>query len=891
MTTVITKKYVLVFFAIVILSASLLAYAEPVDTTKGWHPLQQVTTNATGGKSVDTNDNNAVDNADLSSESNTLGGLISSNFCRKNKDYECYIGNLIVGNDMSSGSFLMELYKAGEDVSLALNSGGGSGNLWVINSTKTGELKYRIIGGSSPGDKVTFTSTGDINALGTLSGGAGIFAGELFLGGARTNLVGFDGANIHWIRTNGNDSKVWLGFQQDATGQPLSIQTPGNELVIRRDTGKVGIGTASQSDMEGKLTVKTSADSYGLFHTDGNVKIGTYVGSGGGWLGTQSNHPLYFFTNDSGSQITLKQDGKVGIGTSTPGEKLYVSGNINATGNVRGAKLCIGNDCRPSWPTGMGGNGTANYISKWNGSASLGNSVIYDDGSSVGIGTATPQAKLEVNLYNPLGWDGNTKGFRLTSPDTNYYLDINPYVIASGNVGYNFSSVSPKGTAAGLVISSADGIIEATYGATWISASPTAIWYGIAISSEGRYQTAINREGNIFISADYGNDWTQKLAAGFPLEDVAISSDGKYQTALESRTSWPYNGRIFVSSDFGQSWVARGPGVSDPKYSWGYIAMSSDGKYQTAIGYYYDGVAFDGKIYISSDYGMNWAQSSGPTGTLTGIFMSSDGKYQTLIGRCYGTHSSCTYAGEFYTSDNYGQSWTKRDVLGPLLYWMDVAISSDGRYQTAVLDNGEIYISSDYGVNWAAKGTVKYWKDVAMSSDGKYQTAIASSPGKIYTSYDYGNIWIESASLTEIWPEQIAMSSDGKYQTVITGDGPANGRIYVSPNYGVSWTVRGLSKMWKGIVMTTDGSYQTAIVNNDYIYTSHADFHSNIGIGTNNPETIFDVNGNSIRIRTTKTPSSTTDPTGKTGDISWDNNYIYVKTNAGWKRSALSTWP
>jgi hypothetical protein len=41
---------------------------------------------------------------------------------------------------------------------------------------------------------------------------------------------------------------------------------------------------------------------------------------------------------------------------------------------------------------------------------------------------------------------------------------------------------------------------------------------------------------------------------------------------------------------------------------------------------------------------------------------------------------------------------------------------------------------------------------------------------------------------------------------------------------------------------------------------------------------------------TTRTPSSSADTQGTTRDIAWDDNYIYVKTSAGWKRSALSAF-
>lgn len=38
------------------------------------------------------------------------------------------------------------------------------------------------------------------------------------------------------------------------------------------------------------------------------------------------------------------------------------------------------------------------------------------------------------------------------------------------------------------------------------------------------------------------------------------------------------------------------------------------------------------------------------------------------------------------------------------------------------------------------------------------------------------------------------------------------------------------------------------------------------------------------------TPSSSADANGQTGAMCWDDNYVYVKTSAGWKRSALSAF-
>jgi hypothetical protein len=97
--------------------------------------------------------------------------------------------------------------------------------------------------------------------------------------------------------------------------------------------GNVGIGTGSPAD---KFTVQTGTFKYGIVHTDGNVSVGTFVGAGGfdpagGWYGTKSNHPLYFFTADSFPRMTLTTGGNVGIGTTNPIVALdVVTGTISS---------------------------------------------------------------------------------------------------------------------------------------------------------------------------------------------------------------------------------------------------------------------------------------------------------------------------------------------------------------------------------------------------------------------------------------------------------------------------------------------------------------------------------------------------------------------------------
>lgn len=82
------------------------------------------------------------------------------------------------------------------------------------------------------------------------------------------------------------------------------------------------------------LSVQTSAANYGLVHTDGTRTIGTYVDSGGGYLGTSSNNNLAFFTNGSAAQMTLTTAGNLGIGITAPTSNLHIVTSATTSYNV-----------------------------------------------------------------------------------------------------------------------------------------------------------------------------------------------------------------------------------------------------------------------------------------------------------------------------------------------------------------------------------------------------------------------------------------------------------------------------------------------------------------------------------------------------------------------------
>jgi photosystem II stability/assembly factor-like uncharacterized protein len=288
-------------------------------------------------------------------------------------------------------------------------------------------------------------------------------------------------------------------------------------------------------------------------------------------------------------------------------------------------------------------------------------------------------------------------------------------------------------------------------GNTWTPKDSSRNWISVSISSDGKYQTAVVNNGQIYISNDYGNTWTPK-ESNRPWFSVSISSDGKHQTAVVGGGTPRL---IYISNDYGNTWT---PKESDR--FWKSVSISSDGKYQTAVA----GESNE-QIYISNDYGNTWTPK-GSSKNWKSVSISSDGKYQTAVAD----------GGQIYISNDYGNTWTPKESDRS---WNSVAISSDGKYQTAVVKNGRIWTSNDYGKTWiqdVSDLNDRDWYSVAMSSDGKYQTAVVGggTPRLIYISNDYGNTWTPKES-NRSW-RSVSISSDGKYQTAVVGIG----QIYIS---------------------------------------------------------------------------------------------------------------
>jgi hypothetical protein len=191
------------------------------------------------------------------------------------------------------------------------------------------------------------------------------------------------------------------------TGTDIGIgtTTPSSRLnIVGTSTGEVLNLKSTKPGTGGHILTCTDSDGSDLFSVFGNILSANYSISMGDWQ-ENMGYP-YFQLNTSSSFF---QNTNLGIGTNAPSQRLHVSGNARVTGAYydstnspgTGGQVLSSTVTGTDWvtiPTGnISGSGTTNYITKFTGSTAIGNSIVFDNGTNVGIGTISPSTKLDVN--------------------------------------------------------------------------------------------------------------------------------------------------------------------------------------------------------------------------------------------------------------------------------------------------------------------------------------------------------------------------------------------------------------------------------------------------------------------------------------------------------------
>jgi hypothetical protein len=201
------------------------------------------------------------------------------------------------------------------------------------------------------------------------------------------------------------------------------------------------------------------------------------------------------------------------------------------------------------------------------------------------------------------------------------------------------------------------------------------------------------------------------------------------------------------------------------------------------------------------------------------IACNNDGKY-VLCAANYNTPRT------LYLSSNGGNNWSRIDNanigLTSGIQYYGMAISDTGQYMYVTDFNMRIMKSTNYGASWTMSRDAT-WDTTVVSCDetGQYvlsngSDGIGTSNGMFYSS-DYGSSWTSNFGFVNI--VAVNISNNASYWVI----GQNNGYVYISTNFGVSWTsiystsgtqVRNVKVTNVGVV------YRTTLTANLYKYSS-----------------------------------------------------------------------
>jgi hypothetical protein len=324
-----------------------------------------------------------------------------------NASYPLHVsGNIIAVEDSAPALRLI-----GGTTSFDLKSDGG---VFKVRDVSGGNELYHIAAGGSgyhkwyinDSLKMTLNSSGVVGI-----GSTGIFAGT----NAILNLQGIgialkndkNGSNNNWsyIQNTGTGSSSDINFYTGNNSSALNLSHSG-DATFSKD---VFINNANNNP---RIELKQSGTTAGYFAIASGVNS-IVNGSVSGDMTFRAVNKSVLFSVDNGvsSALTIKSDGKVGIGTTSPSHKLSVKQNSYASGSDA-PEAALGITIGDYWTTTAGAAltiknaGHRGSVGHASGSplfrADFNNAtgMILDKNGNVGIGRANPSSKLHLDGSN-----------------------------------------------------------------------------------------------------------------------------------------------------------------------------------------------------------------------------------------------------------------------------------------------------------------------------------------------------------------------------------------------------------------------------------------------------------------------------------------------------------
>src|SRR3989344_1415535 len=285
------------------------------------------------------------------------------------------------------------------------------GDLKVPGTTT---LKGNTIFGDGTDDLIALTGRISTSIIPNLSAALDLGSSDLRWKNLYVNNLIANTQTISGISTTGD---VTVGGTLGVTGASTLSSTLNVTGAITGPTSTNTInGLVISSGALSSVTGITASGGYtqsgsSLNYFSGNVGIGYSVP--GGSLGVAGNLGVGFsYARFTPPTNGLMVEGSLGVGTTSPSASLSVGSTsqfqVNSSGAIAAATAVtssgtitfsgLGVGVVLSSSTGVLSNslGTANYVTKWTTTGLSTTSLVYDDGTNVGVGTTSPGSKLGV---------------------------------------------------------------------------------------------------------------------------------------------------------------------------------------------------------------------------------------------------------------------------------------------------------------------------------------------------------------------------------------------------------------------------------------------------------------------------------------------------------------
>jgi hypothetical protein len=572
------------------------------------------------------------------------------------------------------------------------------GKLWVRNTTATGwtELAYGPI-----------STTNIYNSDGTLTGNRELDGNSNNLTFTAVKKFEFSGDSLYYLLDPAGNLRLKLGNQQ------FTMQSDTASLATRISyTGNLGSSFTKHSIVD-----KNYVDSVASVASGTVTSVATNNGTG-----------------ITGGTITTT--GTLAIDTALISTRAWRQKGIDSVTSLINA--------RPS------GSGTTNYVSKWTGSTALGNSLIFDNGTSVGIGTATPSASYLLDV------SGKSR-FSNTTSDA-FVIDLGlsgVFKVLRNNVAHlQYDANTFTTTAFQLTSQNLN-----TY-----NSNQTRIAGGQLQFTGSAYINAISQELAFWLGGSEKARFTQngRLLIGTTTESTfELDVVGDIRSTLDANI----NGLT----------VGKGGGnvASNTVLGSGALAANTTGDFNVAIG--------TNVLTASTTQGQNVAVGRASMQLATPTLSVAIGTNAMISA---GSGTLTVAVGQDALRNSSASSRTT--AIGS-----SSAYNTSGNFNTAI--GNEALYSNTSGVNQVALGMRSLYfatggNNIGIGYNGGYDITTGTYNTIIGTG-SAGN-GITTGSFNTIIGSQITGLSSSLSNTIILADGQGNQRLYInsSGNVGINTT-------------------------------------------------------------------------------------------------------